>query len=404
MRPFNANLTLVRSPEEAVRRLQAMGVDPDGIRQMAPKMQLYCLELPDVPAETALAIKRDFLAAGAEAAISGEAYHHHRGRTAVILIATLDQFRRLLPGIEPRSAAIDRLAAGLPDLFTALEAGAFVVPTPRGELRLDGRPLLMGILNCTPDSFYDGGRFFDGQAAIARGRQMIGQGADLVDVGGESTRPGAEPVTEAEEMRRVLPVVAALAPHALVSVDTQKPAVARRAMAAGAAVINDVGALRAPGMVEVAAETGAAVVLMHMLGEPRTMQREPRYDNLYAEVIAFLAERIDCARRAGVAAERMVVDPGIGFGKTVAHNLELLRDLPRLRTLGRPILVGPSHKSFIGKTLGVGIGERGPGTAAAVYAAVMAGAHILRVHDPAAMKPFVEMAWALKLGENWSSP
>jgi len=404
MRPFHATLSLVRGPEEARARLAALDVDPDGVRQMAPKSRAVCVELASVPAADALVIKDEFLALGAEAAISTETYHHRRGETAVLLLATPDQYHRILPRLSQNSAALSRLAAELPALLDAAERRDFRVPTPRGDLILGGRPLLMGILNCTPDSFYDGGRFVDADAAVVRGLELIEAGADVIDVGGESTRPGSEPVSVKEELRRVLPVIERLSSRELVSVDTQKPEVARRAMAAGAAIINDVGALRAPGMAKAAAETGAAVILMHMRGEPRTMQQNPTYTNLYPEVIEFLEDRMAAATAAGVDREKIIVDPGIGFGKTVGHNLELIRDLARLRTLGRPILVGPSNKAFVGKVTGAEIGDRTPGTGAAVTAATLAGAHILRVHDIASMRPFVEMAWAIGQGESWSSP
>lgn len=402
MRPFSANLTLLRGPGEAVRRLEALGVDPEGIELMAPKTRLLGIELLRVPAEQALLLKREFLAMGGEAAVSGHVYHQKQGETGMLLLATPDQFRRILPRLPRHSPEFDRLVAELPALLEAVEQERFVVPTPRGDLVLGGRPLLMGILNCTPDSFYDGGRYFDPAAALVRGEELIAAGAEIIDVGGESTRPGSAPVAEDEELRRVIPVIERLAARALVSVDTQKPAVARAAMAAGAAIINDVGALRKPGMAEAAAQTRAAVVLMHMQGEPKTMQVEPRYGNLFAEVLDFLEERIEAAERAGVPRERMMVDPGIGFGKTVSHNLELIRDLFRLRTLGRPILVGPSNKMFVGKVTGADKDGRTPGTGAAVVAAILAGAHLVRVHDPAAMRPYAEMAWALKLGQKWS--
>ena len=402
MRPFNATLSLARGPEEARARLEALRVDSDGLRHMAPKSRVVCVELEAVPAVDALAIKDEFLALGAEAAVSTEVYNHQARTTPMLLLATPDQFRRILPRIAQGTPGLARLAADLPALLEAADRREFRVPTPRGDLILGGQPLLMGILNCTPDSFFDGGRFFDVEAAVVRGLELLEDGADVIDVGGESTRPGADPVPAEEELRRVLPVIERLAGRALVSVDTQKPEVARRAVAAGAAMINDVGALRAPGMARAAAETGAAVVLMHMLGEPRTMQQHPVYTNLYPEVIAFLEDRVEAATAAGVDREKIIVDPGIGFGKTVGHNLELIRDLARLRTLGRPIMVGPSNKMFVGKVTGADLGDRTPGTGAAVTAATLAGAHIIRVHDVAAMRPFVEMGWAIKLGDTWS--
>jgi dihydropteroate synthase len=208
----------------------------------------------------------------------------------------------------------------------------------------------MGVLNVTPDSFSDGGEFLSTQAAIDRALALIDEGADIVDVGGESTRPGAEPVTEEDELSRVLPVIEALAGEEIaVSIDTMKPTVARAAVDAGAAIINDVNGLRASGMVETAADTGAYVCIMHMLGEPRTMQNDPRYDDVVDDVLSWLVARADAAQAAGVRQDRIWLDPGIGFGKTAEHNLSLLKATAAFASSGYPILVGASRKSFIGK-------------------------------------------------------
>jgi dihydropteroate synthase len=244
------------------------------------------------------------------------------------------------------------------------------------------RPIVMGILNVTPDSFSDGGKYGDAASAIAQGRQTAVDGAAIVDVGGESTRPGAAPVPEAEELRRVIPVIEALAHDGLVvSIDTRHPQVMRAAIAAGAAMVNDVAALREPGALEVVAEARVAVCLMHMQGEPGTMQASPHYDNVVAEVIAFLAARARACEKAGIARERIVVDPGFGFGKTLMHNLELLRALPELAALGYPVLVGLSRKSSLGTITGRPAGDRLPASLAAALAAVARGAAIVRVHD-----------------------
>jgi len=244
------------------------------------------------------------------------------------------------------------------------------------------RPRVMGILNVTPDSFSDGGAYLDRERALDCARQMLADGADLIDVGGESTRPSAAPVDEADELERVLPVVATLAAEgALVSVDTMKPGVMRRAVAAGAVMINDVRALREPGAMDAAAASGAAVCLMHMQGEPRTMQQAPRYADVLAEVAAFLLERAQACERAGVARERIVVDPGFGFGKTVDHNLALLRGLRTLADAGYPVLAGLSRKSTLGALTGRGVGERLAASIAAALACAARGASILRVHD-----------------------
>jgi dihydropteroate synthase len=253
---------------------------------------------------------------------------------------------------------------------------------------------LMGVVNVTPDSFSDGGLFLEPEAAIAHGEQLVRDGAEILDVGGESTRPGAEPVSEAVELERTQPVVADLeAMGFTVSIDTSKAAVAAAAIEAGAEIVNDVTALRDPEMAAVCAARGATVVLMHMPGDPRTMQDEPRYGHVVEDVKAFLVARIEAAVAAGVEEEAIWLDPGIGFGKTLAHNLELLRRLGELRELGRPLVVGTSRKSFIGKVDGSPVEERAGGTIASSVLAAAEGADVLRVHDVA------EMAQALRLAE-----
>lgn len=253
---------------------------------------------------------------------------------------------------------------------------------------------LMGVVNVTPDSFSDGGRYLDSNAAIAHGEELLRDGAGILDVGGESTRPGAAEVGEAEEQRRVEPVVAGLAGRATVSIDTSKAAVAAAALDAGAAIVNDVTALRGdPEMAALCAERGVGVVLMHMPGNPRTMQDDPSYGDVVDDVKAFLAQRVEAALAAGVAEERIWLDPGIGFGKTLEHNLELLRRLAELRELGRPLVIGTSRKSFIGKVDGSDVEDRIGGTIASSVLAAVEGADVLRVHDVA------EMAQAMRVTE-----
>ena len=252
------------------------------------------------------------------------------------------------------------------------------------RLALD-RTLVMGIVNVTPDSFSDHGRHAASAAAIAHARRLIGEGADIIDIGGESTRPGARDVDEAEELRRVIPVLEQLAGSGTpVSVDTRKPAVMRAAIAAGASMINDVSALRAPGAIDALAQSNAAVCLMHMQGEPATMQQNPVYRDVISEVRAFLADRVAACRAAGIGDERIVIDPGVGFGKTLEHNLALVSGLREFERLGLPILVGISRKGTLGTLTGRPVGERMPASIAAALAAVARGAAIVRVHDVAA--------------------
>lgn len=253
-----------------------------------------------------------------------------------------------------------------------------------GTLTLGKKTAVMGILNVTPDSFSDGGRFFDTHRALSHALQMIEEGADILDVGGESTRPGASPVTEAEELRRVIPIVEVLARkhRVVVSIDTSKSRVAREAIAAGASIVNDVTAMRGdPKMAAVVARARVPVILMHMKGSPRTMQKAPRYDDVVISIMKFFRARIKKAVECGVKWSNIIVDPGIGFGKRPEHNLEILKRLDEFHALGCPIMIGTSRKSFIGQVLDVPVDQRVWGTAATVAAAVLRGAHIVRVHD-----------------------
>jgi dihydropteroate synthase len=259
----------------------------------------------------------------------------------------------------------------------------------------------MGVLNVTPDSFYDGGRYIDPAAAVDHGLSLIEDGADILDVGGESSRPGADPVPADEERRRIVPVIAALRPktQTLLSIDTMKSEVARAALDAGADIINDVSSASLdPRLLTLAADRGAGFVLMHMKGIPKTMQADPRYDDVVAEVRAFLAEKIDIAEAYGVRRENIVLDPGIGFGKRLEDNLSLIRRLDAFAELGRPILIGISRKSFIGKILNAPPEDRLEGTIAAAVLSLVHGAHILRVHDVRAVRRAALVADAILAG------
>lgn len=268
-----------------------------------------------------------------------------------------------------------------------------------GQRKLDlKQPALMGVLNVTPDSFSDGGRFLAEQAAVEQAHAMVEAGASIIDIGGESTRPGADPVTESEETDRVLPVLEALHGRvdAVLSVDTIKPAVMRSACSSGAGLINDVRALQEPGALEVAAQTDAAVCLMHMQGQPRTMQHNPVYEDVAKDVTDFLDERVQAAQAAGIDMTRLLIDPGFGFGKTLTHNLALLKSLSVLASVGPPVLIGMSRKSMFSKLLGdMSPIERVPASVAAATIAVLNGARIVRTHDVAQTRQGVALAQAL---------
>jgi dihydropteroate synthase len=260
--------------------------------------------------------------------------------------------------------------------------------SPLSRVLRAGRPLVCGILNVTPDSFSDGGRFDSVERAVEHGCRLAAEGADLIDVGGESTRPGSRPPSLAEELDRVVPVVEALVRRTPVplSVDTSRPEVMRAAVAAGASMVNDVRALQRPGALAAAAEIGVPVCLVHMQRSPASMQEDPRYSDVVAEVRAFLAERMAACLDAGVRPEHLVVDPGFGFGKTLSHNVALLASLDAVTGLGVPVLVGLSRKSMLGQLTGRAVGDRLPGSLAAALVAVQRGASVLRVHDVAATR------------------
>ena len=263
------------------------------------------------------------------------------------------------------------------------------------------RPLVMGVLNITPDSFYDGGRYADGKRAVEHALRMVDEGADIIDIGGESSRPGAEPVDEDEEIARIIPVVEALAGNVDVplSVDTYKARVAKRALETGTDIINDISALRFDSdMAEVISDSRCTVVLMHMLGTPRTMQKSPHYDDVVGEILAFLRERVAFAVEHGVLNENIIVDPGIGFGKTLEHNLEILGNIARFRETGCPVLVGASRKSVIGGITGAGAEDRLWGTAAIAAHCVMQGVLIHRVHDVREIRQVCDVAAAIRNG------
>lgn len=259
-------------------------------------------------------------------------------------------------------------------------------------------PRVMGVLNLTPDSFSDGGRWATPEAALRRALEMIGQGAEFIDIGGESTRPGAQPVSEQEELDRVIPVIERLGAQAdcVISIDTMKPAVMRAACAAGARLINDVNALRTDGAADIAAESGAAVCLMHMPGDPRTMQGRADYADVLGEVCGYLEARVEACVNAGIARDAILLDPGFGFGKKLEHNLRLLAGLPALCALGYPVLVGLSRKSMFGQICGAAVGERLPASLAAATAAVLGGAAIVRAHDVRETRDAVQVATAIR--------
>jgi dihydropteroate synthase len=377
---------------EALQILTAIGADPAGCRLMAPKAVHRLIMLEGVTPGQANIIKQEMLARGGEAAVARGVANHSIKETAVLLMGTLKHYEAFLQKLKMQQFGLPELVGRIRDVLYNLEGWRPYELDCRGrKLRLGERTLVMGILNVTPDSFSDGGRFFDPLPALERARQMVEDGADLIDLGGESTRPGYTPVSPEEELNRIMPVLERLLAEipVPVSVDTCKSEVARRALSAGAHIINDQWALRAdPEMAEVAAGYGAPVILMHN-------QNNAVYRDLIGDMVEYFREGMEKALAAGIPAEKIIVDPGIGFGKTVGQNLEALRRLRELRCLGRPILLGTSRKSLIGKTLDLPVDQRLEGTAATVAVGVAYGADIVRVHDVKEMARVARMADAV---------
>lgn len=378
----------VETLRDAVEELMRAGCAAGRLEAAASRAVFRAVRVEGLSRREALALHEEMLAAGGEAVVAAGILDGADGAVGVTLFGALEAFRRLLGGLSARG---DELKGVGGELKTALMNVEGTKPPPpvvcaRGALEFGAKTFVMGILNATPDSFYDGGRNFAFDAALAAARDMIAAGVDIIDVGGESTRPGAEPVSEEEELRRTTPLIKEIRAEnsgVLISIDTYKSRVAEAALAAGADIVNDISALRFdPRMARLAADTGAPVCLMHMLGTPRDMQKDPRYErDAVFEIIDFLAERIDGAVDNGVAEEKIIIDPGIGFGKKLKHNLSILKRLGEFRTLGRPILLGASRKSFIGMALGLEPPDRLEASLAAAVLGATAGADIVRVHD-----------------------
>lgn len=399
---LTCRLLKLATTEASVIEMRQIGVDPAGIEIMAPKQAHYNLRVEGLTPAQANVLKQDALSIGGEAAVAKGAASCVVATSGAVVSGTMKQMDILFEKLSRQSFGLPGVALCMKE---ALKNALASETTFKGRTRswtVGKKTLIMGILNVTPDSFSDGGLYIDPAKAIDKALSMVADGADWIDVGGESTRPGAGPVDAIEEERRVLPVVAALAAKGIaVSVDTSKASVARKALEAGAEVINDVTGLSDPDMAKVCADHKCGLVIMHMRGTPLTMHSDLDYADLVGTVYGFLQGRLTHALSLGIDLERISVDPGIGFGKSVEGNLELIRRLGEFRSLGRPVLVGLSRKSFIGKTVGrssedVREEARDAGTLSACSIAVMNGAHILRVHDVGQASAAVRMAEAIR--------
>jgi dihydropteroate synthase len=398
-RDYRLKCLQVRSTSEATEVLKKIDVDPYGIEAMLSKMVNVNVLVEGVECKVANIIKQEMLSIGGDAAVSRNTVSCSVKETDIIIMGTMKQIHRFADKISTQPFGLLNIANAIKQLLANISKDHFTLKTYHRELPIGDRTRIMGILNVTPDSFSDGGRYCSSEKAIEQGMKMVDEGADIIDIGGESSRPGAEPVPLEEEMARVMPVIKGLAirVHVPISVDTTKADVAREAIEYGAEIINDISAMTFDDqMPSVIAGAGAAVILMHMRGKPTDMQRgDLVYRSIRGDIIEFLKEKMAEAHFAGIPMESVMIDPGFGFGKTGDDNVKLLKYLGEFRILGRPIVAGVSRKAFIGRITGGDPSKREEGTAAAVTAAIMNGANVIRVHDVGAMKKVAAMADAI---------
>lgn len=371
---------LINDQQEARQFLEEIGSSAGGIEIMIPKAVFKCIKLKNISNRAANILKQEMLAKGGEAAVAKDALSIE-GQHDVLLMGNLKQYRLLTAKLKMQPWGLKTIAGEIETILAALENRSWNMPLPHGRsLEIGTKTIIMGILNVTPDSFSDGGRFFDVEKAVEHGLEMVAEGADIIDIGGASSRPDSQMADGAEEMRRIVPVIERLAAQNIIlSVDTFRARVAEAALGAGVHIINDIGGFEMdPELLEVVSRWQAPLVLMH-----NRMQIKPDeiYSDLVADVILDLEQSIARAVEAGLDQERIIIDPGLGFGKTVAQNLLLIKRLQDFRSLGRPILIGASRKSFIGRTLDREPRERLEGSLAAVVMSIMNGADIVRVHD-----------------------
>ncbi len=398
MSSFTPRVLHLSDAAQVSETMKNIGVDPAGVARMVGRAQWLNILIADVPCAAANILKQEMLAIGADAAVARGSVACSCSHTDVLLMATLKQFSQLVERLQCQPFGLANLASELRQLLASTPTGTSVLKGKDCCLRLD-RPQVMAVLNVTPDSFYDGGRSYSVDAALRQAEQQIADGADIVDIGGESTRPGAPSVDADTELKRIMPVIEAVRSNfpIPISVDTNKAMVAARAIEAGANFINDISGLMFDAqMSEVVAACGAGLFVMHTRGCPEVMQRNTDYADLLGDVIASLRMSLEIARDAGIAGDKIAVDPGIGFGKSVAGNLEILRRLGELQCLGCPILLGTSRKSFIGTVLH----QEQPqqrlfGSVATAVVGLNNGARLFRVHDVAATRQALDMAWAV---------
>jgi len=397
---YNIRILNIAKEADAIHEMQRMNVDPQGINLMSPKAVDNVIKLENVPLKCALILKQELLARGGEVALSKGAIDLSVETTDVLLIGTHSQYHKLTLKLRQQYFNLSKLSERIEDALKRFEHSSWIIQCGVHKLEAGKKTLIMGILNITPDSFSDGGSFLSAVDAIDQAKRMQDEGADIIDIGGESTRPGAELVTIEDEKSRVMPIIEKLQSLNIpISIDTYKSAVADAALSAGACMVNDISGLRFdPEMSNVAAQHRAAIVIMHIKGNPRSMQDNPQYKDVLGEITSYIKEGVDIAVNAGIPEQSIIVDPGIGFGKTVEHNLHILRNLSELKIFGLPILIGTSRKSLIGDILSLPFHERVEGTAATVAVSIMNGARIIRVHDVQTMSRVAKMTDAIIRG------
>jgi dihydropteroate synthase len=380
----------INNLEESVAIFQKIGVDPYGIEAMTRKTLNLNILLRDKSCKVANIIKQEMLSIGGDAAVARGSVACSIPSTDILIMGTIKQISALIKKIEKQPFGLSLIAHDVSELIKNSGKNQYILKTSKREIILGKKTIVMGILNVTPDSFSDGGLFYNTKTAVDRALQMIDEGADIIDIGGESSRPGAQSVDSKTELTRVIPIIEKLVKKTKtpISIDTTKAKVARLALAAGAEIVNDISALNGDKKIAgIVRDAGAAIVLMHMRGNPQSMQKDNLvYNDLMGEIISYLKTCSEKAIKASIDKKSLVIDPGIGFGKTAEDNYRIIKNLAELKGLGLPIMIGPSRKSFIGKVIGGEPHERIEGTSAAVTAAIINGAQIVRVHDVAIMK------------------
>ena len=376
----------IKNVADAASEIKKIGADPYSVPIMAPKGSGVAVKIAGIDNRAANLLKQAALGVGAEAAVSKDVSRFARGRSDALLMATHRQLETLLAKLLSQPFGLPGISGKITAALSNYEKKSFKLDCCGKILKLGKRPLVMGIINVTPDSFSDGGLFLKADDAVEQALRLESEGADIIDIGGESSRPGSAGISLKEERQRVIPIIRRLAKKLRIpiSIDSSKSEVARAAIEAGAVIINDISALRFEKgrMAKIAAGSKVPVILMHMLGQPKTMQKKPVYRDVVGDISDFLSERVRFALDSGIRAEKIILDPGIGFGKTLEHNLEILKRLKEFKVLGFPLVVGTSRKAFIGKILNKDRpSDRGNGTLAAVIWTALNGANILRVHD-----------------------